>query len=137
MRRATIIKTDSVDRVALFNAGTMGFGLMAMTGFAIGELILECPYIVFGPKGAPLAGNELAHYVFAYPFKRDGTPSRRTALSATVFGLASMINHSDNENCTWRWKARLRMHQTVASRAIKAGEQLFFNYGWPKSEWDN
>ena len=114
-----------------------GIGVFAVRPLQRGAIILQCPYIVVGPRCRPEHGSDLEHYVFAFPFTRSGKPSARSSLSAVVFGDASMLNHADIANCLWSWDLKLRVHKTIAARDIEAGEELTFCYGWEDHTWND
>lgn len=123
--------------VALADTASKGRGIFALNDIPRGAIVLTCPYIVLGRKGSPKSGTELEHYVFSFPFTRAGKPYEKSGLTALVFGEASLLNHSDDANCTWQWDILNRVHHTVAAREIAKGEELTYFYGWDDETWDS
>jgi len=122
--------------ITLADTERKGRGVFAMRDIASGTILINCPYIVLGRKSSPKAGTDLEHYVFRFPFTRSGKPYDKSSLSALVFGEASLLNHSDDANCTWQWDLSSRVHQTEAVRDIPQGEELTIFYGWDQETWN-
>ena len=129
----TIAIRDNI--VVLARTREKGLGLFAARDIRRKTVILQCPYIVVGPKGVPNVGTDLEHYIFKFPFTRSGKPYERSSMSAVVFGDASMLNHADIANCEWDWDVKRRVHKTIATRDIVKGEELTFCYGWEDDVW--
>jgi SET domain-containing protein len=46
-----------------------------------------------------------------------------------VLGFSSLINHSDDPNCRFIRHIEALALDTIATRTIRAGEELTFDYG--------
>jgi hypothetical protein len=119
------------------NVPGMGRGVFALSTFKRGWTVMRCPYQEFLHAEIAPGALTLGHYVFAFPYRVNGQPAQRMRQSAIVLGEASLINHSDQPNCRWDWDPKTREHITIATRRIEPEDQLFFDYGWPSSEWKN
>ncbi len=95
-------------------------GVFASGPISAGELIEQC-------HALPLERNwqridtVLNHYLFAWPYDGDGR--------ALAFGIASVFNHGDAPNVTWRTLVQAQRIDFRALRDIAAGEELLIDYG--------
>lgn len=73
-----------------------------------------------------MSGSSLEPYWYAF-----GTRGRAIAL-----GLGSIMNHSDEPNCSYHFSRIKRTLSFYALRAIPAHEELTHDYGWTKSSYE-
>jgi len=107
-----------------------GYGVKTLGDLPAGLVIMRTPYILISSKES---ARSLEHYRFHFPYKQVGKKFARSPTSqrcAIVFGWASLVNHSDEPNCTWDWTPSRRLHIVKTLRDIAFGEELFYNYGY-------
>ncbi len=131
------MNSTSNQSVIVSDSQEKGRGIFATRHIPAGAIVFSCPYIVLGRKSNMLFETELEHYVFRFPFTRSGKPYERSNLSALVFGETSLLNHSDDPNCSWDWDVKARVHRTFTTRDIAEGEELTIDYCWDDEVWDS
>lgn len=95
----------------------MGRGVFATKNIKKGTLIEVSEIIIFNKKDHSLiqsSGMLLNHY-----------PGKRSALA---LGLGSLFNHSDTPNVRYFFSSEKIAF--IVNQKIKAGEQLFIDYGY-------
>jgi hypothetical protein len=97
-----------------------GKGVFATRDFRKGEVVEEAP-IMTAPSGR--WGTALKDYLFT------DTDATKNVL---VLGYGAMYNHADKPNLEYEMGDGDDTFRYVATRAIKAGEELLISYG---SEW--
>lgn len=115
-----------------------GWGVFAAKDFEQHEMVEVAPMFVPIDKGTPVVKNSaLDDYIYGYHREASGdAPAKEMA--AVSLGNIMMYNHATSPNVKWMGFGHEpnREHQDnakavgfVATRAIKAGEELFSSYG--------
>lgn len=99
----------------------MGRGLYAVQNIGLGQHVETCELLVLSEIDTKIVNKtDLYYYTFKYNNNQD----------CIVLGNAEIFNHSQNPNVMYSL-ANLdgrRVMVFVATRPIKAGEQLFIDY---------
>lgn len=98
---------------------TAGLGLFANQDIARGACVIEY-------TGKPLTLEQVDKSRSRYLFEID---AKRTIDGAPRWNRARYINHSCRPNCSIEIDTRRGRVFILAKRAIKAGEELAYNYG--------
>lgn len=110
-------------RVYVRDTGTAkGLGVFAARPFAVGEVVEECPVLLF-KKPYEVLHKELKNYVFHWP-----VPEGAAATQALALGYGSLYNHANPSNLRYETDRERRVMRYVAVREIAAGEELTINY---------
>ena len=113
-------KTSPQIRIVVGDSPVHGQGVFAAVDIAKGEVVERCPYIVIDDDDLQ-DENRLNDYLFTSP---DAATDY-----LVVMGLGMMYNHSNDANSEWEIDADNRFVRFTAVRDIKAGEEIFQNYG--------
>ena len=98
-----------------------GLGVFAAVDLAVGETLERCAYIVIDDYDLQ-EENRLNDYLFTSP----DAPTDYLV----VMGCGMLYNHSDNANASWEVDSvDNRFLRFYADSAIKAGEEIFHDYG--------
>ncbi|HVK54130.1 MAG TPA: SET domain-containing protein-lysine N-methyltransferase [Burkholderiales bacterium] len=109
-----------------------GMGAFASRNFSAGELIEECPVILFKVPFSP--PGELRRRVFSWlALVKNGGPYA----TAVALGFGSMYNHDDSANMRYEADAENATLKFTATRDIKADEELMINYNASTGEGSN
>lgn len=112
-----------------------GMGVFAARAFGEGEVVEECPVILF-KKPYEVLHKELKTFVFHWP-----VPEGAAAKQALALGYGSLYNHANPSNLRYETDLERRVLRYMAVREIAADEELTINYnadgGAPESadEW--
>ena len=101
-------------------AGKMGYGVFTRLDFGAGERIFDAPYTEFHYDD--IVGTPLWPYAFI-------TDSHFLRI---VWGIPSMLNHSDDPNVEIEWKTERRSCVIRTLRDVWRDEQLFMRYRNPQ-----
>jgi uncharacterized protein len=111
---------------------TKGMGAFASRNFSAGELIEECPVILFKVPFSP--PGELRRRVFSWlALVKNGGPYA----TAVALGFGSMYNHDDSSNMRYEADVQNATLKFTATRHIKANEELTINYNASTGEGSN
>jgi len=112
-----------------------GRGVFAARPFGAGEVVEECPVILF-KKPFEVLHKELKTFVFHWP-----APEGSAATQALALGYGSLYNHANPSNLRYEADRGSLVLRYVAVREIAPDEELTINYdaygGAPESadEW--
>lgn len=110
MRKSIIVK-----RVA-----KKGRGVFAAHDFEAGEVVENCPVLIFTPKERKHLEKTLLNY-YVYPW-------RSTRGAAVVLGYGSIYNHSYSPNADWKQNFKTQSMVFRAIRNIRKGQEITVNY---------
>ena len=113
-------KAPPKTRIVVGDSPIHGQGVFAAVDIAKGEVVERCPYIVIDDDDLQ-DDNRLNDYLFTSP---DAATDY-----LVVMGYGMMYNHSDDANSEWEIDSDNRFVCFTALRDIKAGEEIFQNYG--------
>ena len=109
-----------------------GRGVFAERAFAAGEVVEECPVLLF-KKPYEVLHKELKNYVFHWP-----VPEWAAAKQALALGYGSLYNHANPSNMRYETDVEAMVLRVVTVRDVEPGEELTINYnadgGAPASE---
>lgn len=91
-------------------------GVFATRPFARGEVVERCPVVL---QSMSDVSGTLRDYVFGID---DDT-------AGVALGYGSMYNHSKNPHLTYYYNPERQEMEFVATRPIRAGEEIFVSYG--------
>ena len=98
-----------------------GLGVFAAVDLAAGDTLERCTYIVIDDDDLQ-EENRLNDYLFTSP---DSVTDY-----LVVMGCGMLYNHSDKANASWEVdETDNRFLRFYADRDIKAGEEIFHDYG--------
>ena len=98
-----------------------GLGVFAAVDLAAGDTLERCAYIVIDDDDLQ-EENRLNDYLFTSP---DAATDY-----LVVMGCGMLYNHSDQANASWEVdETDNRFLRFYADRDIKAGEEIFHDYG--------
>ena len=122
-------------RVYVKDTGTpKGRGVFAAERFGAGEVVEECPVILF-KKPYEVLHKELKTVVFHWP-----VPEGAAETQALALGYGSLYNHANPSNLRYEVDRDSRLLRYIAAREIAADEELTINYnadgGAPVSDED-
>jgi len=99
-----------------------GRGVFAVKDIKAGDVIEAAPTIDIPSKEiAFVNASRLAHYMFEGVFSGEGV---------IALGYASLYNHDKKSNASWEMNDGLIV--ISADKNIKAGQEIFLDYGWGK-----
>jgi SET domain-containing protein len=98
-----------------------GYGIFATKDIKAGEIIEECSFLPMEGSFTNL-DKTLKRYVFCYPKGKPGVP-------AALLGRGVYFNHSNSNNTDWKTDEENQIFIFFAINDIRAGEELFINYG--------
>lgn len=109
-----------------------GRGILANRDFAVGEIILVSPVVIFPESDLPaLDSTLLGEYYFHWPYDEDGAPSLVDRITTCLpLGLGSLVNSSDSPNAHWEFDGPKRLQLIRAAVPIRGGEEILINYCW-------
>ncbi len=113
-----------------------GRGVFAARAFSAGEVVEECPVLLF-KKPYETLHKELKNFVFHWP-----VPEGRAETQALALGYGSLYNHANPSNLRYETDVEALVLRLVAVREIEAGEELTLNYNadgganvWDEEWW--
>lgn len=102
-----------------------GRGLYCQTDMKKQARIGAFPVLILSrDDSASIKSTRLFHYVFHVDDDAQGRPRY-----AVAFGAISMCNHSPDANADFRVDADAEQVILTARRAIRAGEEIYIDYG--------
>ncbi len=99
-----------------------GRGVFAARAYSAGELVEECPVILFR-KPYEVLHKELKTVVFHWP-----VPEGARATQALALGYGSLYNHSNPSNLRYETDPESPLMRFIAVRDIQPDEELTINY---------
>jgi uncharacterized protein len=111
--------------------GRRGRGVVADRQIEEGELVERSPVVIIPHKDRDVVdATHVGNYIFMWEHGTIGEDIyRRQGRVAVVLGFSSLINHSDDPNCRFIRHIEALALDTIATRTIRAGEELTFDYG--------
>ena len=110
-----------------------GYGVFAIEKIEDGELIEEAPFIILDLRTGDANDQPKISALFPHTTpmgcncEECNSLGRRMVISS---GYVQMYNHSDHENARMlQHKVNKRIYVIEALKEIRAGEQIFINYG--------
>jgi len=110
--------------IYLKHTGTAkGRGVFASRNFSEGEIIEECPVLLFKAPFSP--PGDLKRVIFSWLALAKPTNGY---ISALALGFGSMYNHDNPANMRYEADKKNLTLKFSAARNIRAGEELTINY---------
>jgi SET domain-containing protein len=113
-----------VQKIVIGDSPIHGQGVYAAVDLKKGEVIERCPYLVIDDDDLA-EENRLNDYLFTSP---DVSTDY-----LVIMGYGMMYNHSFKPNAEWEIDDDNRFVKFSATKDIKAGEEIFQDYG--KEYW--
>lgn len=105
------------------NTGTpKGRGVFAARPFGVGEVVEECPVVLF-KKPFEVLHKELKTIVFHWEL-----PEGSAATQALALGYGSLYNHANPSNLRYEMDRASLILRLIAVRDINPDEELTINY---------
>lgn len=108
------------------NTKSMGRGVFAAQSFNKNQIVEVSPCLNWDDRTQDIVQNSTLRF---YVFK-----GRTYNESVLALGNGSLFNHNPKGNITYDYDAKRNVMVFKAIRTIKAGEQLFINYGYDPME---
>jgi SET domain-containing protein len=99
-----------------------GRGVFASRAFSAGEVVEECPVVLFR-KPYEALHKELKTIVFHWE-----VPEGAAATQALALGYGSLYNHDNPSNMRYETDGEALVMRLIAARDIGADEELTINY---------
>jgi SET domain-containing protein len=99
-----------------------GRGVFAARAYAAGEVVEECPVVLF-KKPYETLHKELKNYVFHWD-----VPEGAAATQALALGYGSLYNHANPSNLRYQTDSESLTLRLIAVRDIRPDEELTINY---------
>jgi SET domain-containing protein len=103
--------------VMVAKSNIAGRGVFATRDIIQGEIVEICPCLTTNDRDIK---GTVRNYHFA---------TNKPEEACLAFGYCSIVNHSDNPNCIWRYDDKLDSLVIVSLRQIKKGEEITHSYG--------
>jgi SET domain-containing protein len=104
-------------------AAGMGRGVFARKDIRKGTVIESAPIIEISEKDWKVIDQtQLRNYLYGYDKKRFA--------AAHALGVASLFNHSDDPQATYKVLKEERLIKVWLMKDVKRGEQIFIDYGY-------
>lgn len=103
-----------------------GRGVFALKDFKVGEVIENCPVLIFNTKERKHLEKTLLNY-YIYPW-------RSTRGASLVLGYGSIYNHSYSPNADWKQNFKTQSMVFRAISPIKKGVEITVNYNGEPDE---
>ena len=100
-----------------------GKGVFAARNFSLGEVVEECPVILFKAPFSPL--DEIKRVIFSWLALTKGKDGNTFALA---LGCGSMYNHNNPANLSYQANLEDETIRFIADRDILIHEELTINY---------
>lgn len=112
--------------VAIKRFPKKGRGVFALRNFKTGDIIENCPVLIFTPKERKHLEKTLLNY-YVYPW-------RSTRGAALVLGYGSIYNHSYSPNADWKQNFKTQSMVFRAIKSIKKDQEITVNYNGEPDE---
>lgn len=116
-------------KIVLGNSNVHGRGVFAVVDIAEGELIERCPTVPLGFRSRYHLDPQIYRYLYAQPPCPCLECKNHGFVLHMILGYGMMYNHRDVTNTEWQFDYSKLMADLIAIRDIKAGEEIFVDYG--------
>jgi len=106
-----------------------GRGVFALNDIAVGEVIEICPMVPLINRSRYQLEPNIWKYCYTKPLCDCADCKNHGFLFYMVAGYGMMYNHQDNNTATFRFDYNELVGTVIAIKEIKAGEEIFVNYG--------
>lgn len=110
------------DKVEVKPSPISGMGVFAKHDINVGETLEISHFTILNQKFSQI-DDKLKEYVFSWPKNVWG------GKSVVVWGYGSIYNHSRQNNADWITDENNNVFRFFTIKDIKAGEEIFTNYG--------
>lgn len=107
----------------------LGIGVFATEDIEEGELVERCPMIQMGWKSNYLKDPQIYNYLYSNSNCSCDDCKQHGNSMFMVLGYGMLYNHQDQPNTKWNFNFKNLLGDVVAIKPIKAGKEIFVNYG--------
>jgi len=117
-------------KVELRTSDVGGYGVFATRFIKENEVIEEAPYVKTNYRSKDLIHNELRQILYTFPCKCEACEYRGNSFVLSS-GFIQMYNHAEQgkESVKFDWIHDSRIIRVIATKNIKANEEVFHCYG--------
>ena len=119
----------SAPKVTLSKSTVHGLGVFATKDIKEGDLIERCPMIKLEWRSKYHNDHVLLDYLYMQPKCDCSECANHGHTMWMVLGYGMMYNHQDIPNTQWRFHYNESYGDVVATKDIKAGDEIFVSYG--------
>ncbi len=126
-----IVKNEYLkpSKIIVNYSGIEGIGVFATQDIKEGEVVERCPMVRLGWRSNYVHDPVIWKYLYTQP-KCDCTDCKNHGfIFWMVLGYGMIYNHQDIPNTKWKFNYKQSIADVVASKDIKAGEEIFVSYG--------
>lgn len=122
-----VVSPWQISGIEVRTTKSKGRGVFALKDFALGDVVEISPIIDLGRQdGEIVQCTRLGDYTFSSASYEENT--------VVALGYASLYNHSRNNNCDFLVGETSIVIKAV--EAVKAGDELTFDYGWEDEDYE-
>lgn len=103
-------------------------GVFATQDIESEELVERCPMVPLEFRTKYHKDTQLFNYLYTHRCECKDCKDHG-AVFLMVLGYGMIYNHQDTPNTVWRFNHQEKVADVVATRPIKAGEEIFVSYG--------
>lgn len=116
-------------KIVVDYSGVEGIGVFATQDIKEGEIIERCPMVKLGWRSNYVHDPVIWKYFYTQP-KCDCSDCKNHGFSFwMVLGYGMIYNHQDIPNTKWHFDYTQAYADVIASKDIKAKEEIFVTYG--------
>jgi SET domain-containing protein len=116
-------------KIILGKSSIEGRGVFATEDIFSGEIIERCPMIQMDYRSKYQLDPQIFNYMYAQLPCPCGDCQKHGYVIHMIGGYGMMYNHQDNCNAKWKFNYRQLLSDVIAITDIKAGNEIFINYG--------
>lgn len=118
-----------LDKIIVQKSSVEGIGVFAAKDIREHELVERCPMVKLGWRSNYTHDPVIWKYLYTQP-KCDCDDCKKHGFNFwMVLGYGMIYNHQDIPNTKWQFKYNDSYADLIATKDIKAGEEIFVTYG--------
>lgn len=117
------------NKIIVGDSKIQGRGVFALESFNKGDIIERCPLIELENRSKYQLDPKIFAYSYAQPLCGCYDCDKHGFLMHLALGYGMLYNHQDDPNALWRFNYTQLLGDVIAVKNIKAGEEIFINYG--------
>lgn len=126
-----IVKNQYIQstKIVVNYSGIEGIGVFATQDIKQGEIIERCPMVRLGWRSNYVHDPVIWKYLYTQPKCDCDDCKNHGFIFWMVLGYGMIYNHQDIPNTKWSFNYKQAIADVVATKDIKAGEEIFVSYG--------
>jgi SET domain-containing protein len=130
MNQNFIKKTNYLapSRIIVGDSKVQGRGVFSLVDINKGDVVERCPLIQMEYRSKYQLDPTIFGYTYAR-YQEDENTEQHGFLMYIATGYGMLYNHQDEPNALWKFDYPALLGDIVAIKNIKAGEEIFINYG--------